>query len=81
MSFWDKFRGKARPEGRGAPERCYAMSMQSDGSAEITMYGEVVKTHPTHWWTGKLLEGDYIAQDDFLRDLEKIGRASCRERV
>ena len=75
MSFWDKFRGKARPEGRGAPERCYAMSMQSDGSAEITMYGEVVKTHPTHWWTGKLLEGDYIAQDDFLRDLENLSGA------
>lgn len=75
MSFWDKFRGKARPEARGAPERCYAMSMQSDGSAEITMYGEVVKTHPTHWWTGKLLEGDYIAQDDFLRDLENLSGA------
>ena len=72
MSFWDKFRGKTKPEARDAPERCYAMALLEDGGAEITMYGEVVETRPTHWWTGKLLEGDYIAQDDFLRDLDSL---------
>ncbi len=57
------------------PGKCYAMSLQGDGSAEITMYGEVVESHPTHWWTGKPLEGDYIAQDDFLRDLDGLSGA------
>lgn len=72
MSFWDKLRGKTKPGARDAPERCYAMALLEDGGAEITMYGEVVETHPTHWWTGELLEGDYIAQDDFLRDLDSL---------
>lgn len=43
----------------------YSMKMEDGVNAEVTMYGEVVERHPTNWWTGEKLEGDFIAQDDF----------------
>lgn len=43
-----------------------------DNSAEINMYGEVVRTRPLDWWTGEPIPGNFIAQDEFLRDLEEL---------
>lgn len=43
-----------------------------DNSAEINMYGEVVSTRPTDWWTGEPIPGNFIAQDEFLRDLDEL---------
>ena len=53
----------------------YSMKMDDGVNAEITMYGEVVEKHPTNWWTGEKLEGDFIAQDDFLQDLNNLAGA------
>lgn len=53
----------------------YSMKMEDGVNAEITMYGEVVERHPTNWWTGEKLEGDFIAQDDFLQDLNNLAGA------
>ena len=53
----------------------YSMKMEDGENAEITMYGEVVETHPTHWYTGEKLKGDYIAQDEFLQDLNSLAGA------
>lgn len=39
---------------------------------EIEMYGEIVETHPTDWWTGKPLDGLYIVLKDFLQDIENL---------
>ena len=33
--------------------KAYAMEMNDPENAEITMYGEVVESHPTHWYTGE----------------------------
>lgn len=46
-------------------------------SAEINMYGEVIETHPTDWWTGEPVPGNFIALDDFMRDLDDL--ASCSD--
>lgn len=43
-----------------------------DNSAEINMYGEVVDTRPVNWWTGEPIHGNFIAQDEFLNDLEEL---------
>jgi len=51
------------------------MAMADGENAEITMYGEIVETCPTHWWTGEPLEGDYIVQSEFLSDLESLAGA------
>ena len=45
---------------------------EADNSAEINMYGEVVASRPTDWWTGEPIPGNFIAQDEFLRDLEEL---------
>lgn len=45
---------------------------EDTNSAEINMYGEVVATRPTDWWTGNPIPGNFIAQDEFLRDLEGL---------
>ena len=45
---------------------------EETNSAEINMYGEVVATRPTDWWTGEVIPGNFIAQDEFLRDLEGL---------
>lgn len=44
-----------------------------DNSASINLYGEVVSTRPVDWWTGEPGGGDYIAVDEFLRDLDDLG--------
>ncbi len=53
----------------------YSMKMEDGKNAEITLYGLVVETWPTDWETGERLKGDFIAQDDFLQDLESLGEA------
>lgn len=53
----------------------YAMRMEDGTNAELTMYGEVVESWPTNWRTGEKLEGDFIAQDEFLRDLDNLSGA------
>ena len=49
---------------------------EADNSAEINMYGEVVSTRPTDWWTGEPIPGNFIAQDEFLRDLDGLSGKS-----
>ena len=53
-------------------KKCYALSSSDGVSAEVQMYGDVVETWPTDWWTGEKLDGSYITQDEFLRDMDAI---------
>ncbi len=53
----------------------YSMKMEDGVNAEITMYGEIMEQHPRDWRTGEKLEGDFIAQDDFLQDLNSLAGA------
>jgi ATP-dependent protease ClpP protease subunit len=46
-------------------------------SATINLYGEVIETHPVDWWTGEPVPGNFIALDDFMRDLDEL--ASCSD--
>lgn len=55
----------------------YSMASVDGKSADINMYGDVVETWPVNWWTGEKLEGSYIAQDDFLADLEQLRK--CKD--
>lgn len=51
----------------------YTIAMVGDNDAEISMYGEVVERHPVDFWTGEPIPGNFIALDDFLRDLDDLG--------
>ena len=46
--------------------------IQNDEDVEIIMYGEVVETVPTDWWTGEPIDGLFIVLSDFLRDLDGL---------
>ena len=53
----------------------YTMAMVDGENAEITMYGEIVEAQPMDWWTGEPIEGSFIIQTEFLRDLESVAGA------
>lgn len=52
--------------------KCYNIVNVGQNDAEINMYGEVVATRPVDWWTGEPIPGDFIAQDEFLTDLDTL---------
>ena len=52
--------------------RPYNIAENDDGSVSIDMYGEVVETVPIDFWTGEPIEGNFIAVDRFLRDLDDL---------
>ncbi len=58
-------------------EPTYTMMMLDGENAEITMYGEIVDAQPVNWWTGEPVEGSYIIQTEFLKDLEAIAGAKA----
>lgn len=45
---------------------------QGSDTAILTFYGDVVETHPSDFWTGEKIDGLFIAQDEFLQDIEKL---------
>lgn len=53
--------------------KCYNLVKKPDHSAELTMYGEVVETRPVDWWTGKPVSGDFICQDEIMKELDNLG--------
>lgn len=52
-------------------KKCYNIA-QTGHEAELSMYGEVVKTRPVDYWTGEPVNGDFIAQDEVIRDIESL---------
>ncbi len=69
------FGRKRKPQAISINRGPYAMEMAEDAEASITMYGEIVETQPRHPWSGELLQGDYIVQGEFLKDLEAVASA------
>lgn len=45
---------------------------EENDSASIDMYGEVVERRPVDFWTGKPVQGNFIALDEFLSDLDGL---------
>lgn len=50
----------------------YNIVMDGDTGATINLYGEVVQTRPLDWWTGEPVPGNFIAVDEFLKDLDEL---------
>lgn len=45
---------------------------EENDSASIDMYGEVVERRPVDFWTGEPVQGNFIALDEFLSDLDGL---------
>lgn len=73
----------ARPKAATSPainqQKCYAMALNKDNEAEITMYGEIVKERPYDFWTGEPVDGSFIIQSEFLDDLESIVKSGTKK--
>ena len=54
------------------PIKSYNIANVGTNDAEINMYGEVVSARPVDWWTGEPVPGNFIALDEFLRDLNDL---------
>lgn len=55
------------------PARFWNVVTESDASeATITLYGDVTSEQPRDWWTGEVIEGNYITPEGFAQDLEQI---------
>jgi len=51
----------------------YLINKAKDGkSASVNLYGEIVESVPTDWWTGEKIDGLFIELDGFLKDLETL---------
>ena len=50
----------------------YTIAMVGQNDAEISLYGEVVQSHPIDWWTGQPVAGNFIAVDEFLAALDEL---------
>ena len=62
----------SRPKGANILKPYNIVVNEADNSAEINMYGEVVATRPVDWWTGEPIPGNFIAQDEFLQDIDEL---------
>lgn len=71
-----KMSKNSRISNKNGPVKAYNMAILDDDSAEINMYGDVYMEAPRDWWTGERREGQYIAADEFLKDLEEIKEKS-----
>ena len=61
-----------KPSNRGLLKPYNIVIDEGNNTARIDMYGEVVAGHPVDWWTGEPIPGNFIAQDEFLKDLAEL---------
>lgn len=54
----------------------YLINKKEDRTVEVNLYGEVVESVPTDWWTGEKVDGLYIELASFLKDLDSLKDAS-----
>ena len=57
----------------------YSIKSSGAKSVDITMYGEIVKKRPRDWWTGQLMEGDFIIEKEFLADLNAAVKGGAQK--
>ena len=51
----------------------YVINKAEDGkTAKVNLYGEIVDTIPTDWWTGEKIDGLFIELKSFLEDVEDL---------
>ena len=61
-----------RPKNINIKRDCYTMATTDGDTAEIIMYGEIVEQQPVDWWSGEPIDGQYIIESEFLKDLKAV---------
>ena len=53
--------------------KAYTIIMKAEEkTAEVNLYGEVVESVPTNWWTGEPIDGLFICLEQFVKDLDGL---------
>ena len=69
--FWDlKIKNSVKPA--DTPVEPVENQASDKVEAELFLYGDVVETTPVDFWTGEKVDGDYIAQDEFVQDIRSL---------
>ena len=69
--FWDlKIKNSVKPA--DTPVEPVENQASDKVEAELFLYGDVVETTPVDWWTGETVDGEYIAQDEFVQDIRSL---------
>lgn len=55
----------------GCAKKAYDFLEKGEDALEINMYGEIVQSIPIDFWTGEPVDGLFISEKDFLKDLDK----------
>lgn len=66
--------GKKPPAAVNIKRDCYTMATLDGDEAEIVMYGDIVEQQPIEW-SGTPIEGQYIIESEFLKDLKAVENA------
>lgn len=65
-------RNAPRPAAVNIKRDFYTMATVDGENAEIIMYGEIVERQPIDWWSGEPIEGQFIIESEFLKDLKSV---------
>ena len=69
--FWDlKIKNSVKPA--DTPVEPVENQASDKVEAELFLYSDVVETTPVDFWTGEKVDGDYIAQDEFVQDIRSL---------
>ncbi len=60
----------------GMTNKPYVINKKEDKTVEVNLYGEVVESVPTDWWTGEKVDGLYIELAGFLNELDNLKDAT-----
>ena len=78
MGFWDMFRKEAPIDepiylGMIGTRQPYSIiKNEADNSAEVNLYGEVVKERPRDFWTDEPLDEMFIVEKEFIEDIDRL---------
>lgn len=72
-NFFDRWRRVANALPEPTARKPYTIvKNEAENTAEVNLYGEVVRSRPKDFWTGETIDDLYIVEKEFLDDMERL---------
>ncbi len=73
MGFFDMFKPPMASVKAPTSHEPYTVVLnEAENTAEVNLYGQVVKNRPRDFWTGEKIDDSFIVQREFLEDLNRL---------
>lgn len=73
MGFFDMFKPPMASVKAPTSHEPYTVVLnEAENTAEVNLYGQVVKNRPRDFWTGEEIDDSFIVQREFLEDLNRL---------